>query len=239
MKRKWCLILLGSLFVCFVSNAQIAQFAEYPYKKLNIGLKAGFNTSFLNTNNISYNGTLITDIDVTNKIGYQIDAFLRINFNRTFLQTGLTWHYSQGSISFLPIENIGEDKPVSSTNVVDYNFTNKAVDLPVLFGYHLVQEGPYCLSLILGPKVRYAYSNDYDFNNMRSLVLSQDSPIQLSATCGVSFTIWRLFFDAFYDYGILANTVLLGHNTLDTETNSTLKVSKRINSMSFTIGMLF
>lgn len=118
----------------------------------------------------------------------------------------------------------------------------KSINAPILIGYNLVREDPYGLSFMIGPKFRYNYNNLYTYGHGDNTEYFQStgSPYGISITTAIGVNIGRLFFDFMYDFGI--NRTETEFQTQDSPiptSNTNLLVSKRVNSMSISLGFLF
>lgn len=78
--------------------------------------------------------------------------------------------------------------------------------MPVMIGYYLVKEGPYALSMMVGPKVKYNYKVRYTthFSEVTNEYINDSTPFELGIATGLGVSIWRLFFE--FTYGIQDST---------------------------------
>lgn len=215
-------------------------------KAFNFGGKVGFNATFPIVNSLSVYGVEATDIRVEYKVGYIAAVFCRVNIERFFLQPSLAWHRSEGEIHFnIPEEDITNGVP--DINVIDpkndLNMKTSSLELPILVGYNFVKEGPYGLSLMLGPKLKYNYKVAYTSNIANASpheYISDSTPFGINLSAGLGVSIGRLFFDFAYEFGL--NEVESDFKDKDpiapSEKNN-IRIDKRTNVMSFSLGFLF
>jgi hypothetical protein len=119
-----------------------------------------------------------------------------------------------------------------------------SLDFPITFGYNVVKEGAYGLSLTAGPVLKYSYDISYtlDINNQTHKFTSEDSPFGIGIALGVGVSISRLFFDFAYEFGLnKAESEFSENSSTSTPTASDYSVhlNKRINVMSMSLGVLF
>ena len=118
----------------------------------------------------------------------------------------------------------------------------QSLELPILLGYHLVKQGPYGLSLMVGPKVKYNYKLDYHMaiDDREVRFVNNDTPFGVNIVSGMGVSIGRLFFDFVYEFGL--NQTEASFKQLyssSPESSFEIQINKRTNVMSMSIGMLF
>lgn len=213
---------------------------------INFGAKGGFTSSLSFISAFNINGTDIDEVQNNYKIGYFASIFMRINFDRHFLQPEISYNINRGNITF--------EKPQSGNTIAgsihqEASITSKihSIDFPILYGYNIIKEGPYSLAIFGGPKIRYIWGkkseitfDNFDQKNIREKL----RPLNLSFTVGTSVTISRIFFDFRYDIG-LHN--ISKHVTCDTPDNSLeaetatneIRFHRTDNVLSFSFGVFF
>lgn len=243
MKNVYLLLLLLLPF-CFPANAQ--KFIQIEDKTFNWGGKVGMNAAFPIVKSLTIDNVQMEDIRLQYKVGYQAAAFARVNIDRFYIQPSLVWQYTEGDIRF----NIPEEAGIPSNGAVNQNpisknrITYKAANLevPVMIGYYLVKEGPYALSIMFGPNIKYNYKTHYSTNltdTPREFV-DDNTPFGISLAAGLGVSIWRLFLDFSYEFGL--NEVASDFREISnngTSQDGALKIEKRTNIMSFSLGFLF
>jgi len=111
-----------------------------------------------------------------------------------------------------------------------------------MVGYYLVKEGPYALSMMFGPNIKYNYKTRYstDMTDRPREFEDDNTPFGISIAAGLGVSIWRLFLDFSYEFGL--NEVASDFREIGkTEANQkgALSIEKRTNIMSFSLGFLF
>lgn len=207
---------------------------------VNFGAKVGFTSSLFLVSGFSVNGTPIDEVQNNYKIGYFGSLFIRINFDRHFLQPEISYNVNRCNITF---EKPLPEDAASGTLPEEASITSSihSIDIPVLYGYNIIKEGPYSLAVFGGPKVRYIWDkkSDVDFENFDQTNIREElRPLNLSFTIGVAVTISRVFFDFRYDMG-LHN--ISKHVTCDDNADTENKISfhRRDNVLSFSFGVFF
>jgi len=246
MIKKLNIILILFSF-CFLAKAQsfITQFKEKPF---NWGGKIGVNAAIPVVNSITINDIEMENVRQQYKVGYQASLFARLNIQHFYIQPAFTWQYTQGDIRFtipqqinpnpLPNEQIYQNS--TSPNKITYKAAT--LDIPVMIGYYIIKEGPFALSLMAGPSFKYNYKTHYNTNLVDQAREFEDdnTPFRLGLATGVSVNIWRLFLDFNYEFGL--NEVISDFHEIG-NTNTTaegkLRIDKRTNIMSFSLGFFF
>ena len=179
---------------------------EEPLKKhhhdrpVNFGIKGGFTSSLFLVSNLTLNGITIDEVQNNYKIGYFGSVFMRINFERHFLQPEISYNINRCNITFE--KPAAEDAPLEMASITS---EIHSVDIPVIYGYNVIKEGPYSLAVFGGPKFRYIWNkkSEVTFENFDQQGIKERlRPLNLSFTLGVAVTISRIFFDFRYDIGV-------------------------------------
>ena len=186
------------------------------------------------------------DIRLQYKVGYQAAAFARVNIDRFYIQPSLAWQYTEGDIRFnipqmessLP-GGTNAQVPIGKNRIT---YKSATLEVPVMVGYYLVKEGPYALSMMFGPNIKYNYKTRYstDMTDRPREFEDDNTPFGISIAAGLGVSIWRLFLDFSYEFGL--NEVASDFREIGkTEANQkgALSIEKRTNIMSFSLGFLF
>lgn len=239
--RKYYLI--GALLsCCLLAGAQGIMRVED--KAFNFGAKVGFNATFPVLNSLSINGKEAENIDIEYKVGYLAAIFCRVNIERFFLQPSFSWHRSEGNIRFTIPQTLSEENFQNNTMVSSDLLMMKtnSLEVPIMVGYNLVKNGPYGLSLMIGPKFKYNYKLAYTVESSSTQIdyVNENTPFGLNIATGVGVSIGRLFFDFVYEFGL--NQVESDFERVDNpvpEINYDINIDKRVNVMSISLGFLF
>lgn len=241
MIKKICFIGI-LLFACCLTQAQ--NFWEIKDKPFNFGGKVGFNATFPIINSLTIDGTEVDNIHLQYKVGYLAALFCRVNMNRFFLQPSIAWYRADGKIYFnMPTGDTDQKRALVYNSSPDYmEIRTHSLEIPVMVGYHLVKQGPYGLSLMLGPKMKYNYKIAYttSISNNYQRFESDNTPFGINIAAGVGVSIWRLFLDFIYEFGLNQVESDFKYNPSQVPVSShEIRIDKRTNVMSFSLGFMF
>ena len=110
-----------------------------------------------------------------------------------------------------------------------------------MIGYYLVKEGPYALSLMVGPKFRYNYKLRYTthFSEVTNEYINDNTPFGIGIATGLGVSIWRLFFEFTYEFGLNQIESDFKDKSSQSPVERNISLDKRTNMMSFSLGFLF
>ncbi len=196
---------------------------------VNFGFKGGFTSSLFLVSQFSVNGVPIDEVQNNYKIGYFGSLFMRCN---------------------ITFEKPLPEDAASGARLEEASITSSihSIDIPVIYGYNFIKEGPYSLAVFGGPKVRYIWDrkSDIDFENFDQVNIRERlRPLNLSFTVGVSVTISRVFFDFRYDMGLhnisksVTYDIPADNNAADENTKNEIRFHRRDNVLSFSFGVFF
>ncbi len=211
---------------------------------VNWGAKAGFTAALSLVQDFTIGDAAIDQVQNNYKVGYFASLFMRINFGRHFLQPEISYNVNQCDISFN--KPAAEDAPPLQPAIPQTAYIETkihSIDIPIIYGYNFIKEGPYALSVFGGPKIRYIWrhKSDIQFKNFDQEGLNEElRPFNLSFTLGVAVTISRIFFDFRYDIGLLNMAKAINQPaTQDASEQSAVHFRQRDNVLSFSFGVFF
>lgn len=239
MKKIGLIILL--YLCCLTVKAQ--KIMQLEDKAFNFGASVGFNATFPIINSLEIDGNKIDDVRVQYKVGYLAAVFFRVNIERFFIQPSFAWYDSEGELYFnLP----ATDNAINTTPDIEakdqLTMQAKSLEMPIMIGYHLIKKGPYGLSLMVGPKVKYNYKTTYTSNisDYCQEFSSESAPWGVNIRTGVGVSIGRLFFDFVYEFGLnQVESDFRDKNLAASPTTHDIRIDKHTNVMSFSLGFLF
>ena len=126
-------------------------------KKVNFGIKAGFNSSMFMVSELKIKDVTIDEVQNNYKIGYFGALFMRINMKKHFIQPEVSYNVSKGEIVF---DKLGSQHPAVEPDYASVQSVLHSIDFPVLYGYNVVKK---CQSLPVPS------SGIYGENGMKSL----------------------------------------------------------------------
>ncbi|MDR0962695.1 MAG: PorT family protein [Mediterranea sp.] len=205
---------------------------------VNFGIKGGFTSTLLWVSDLAINNISIKEIQNNYQIGYFGSFFMRINFDRHFLQPEISYTVNRCNITFEKPQAEGIRQGTASITSSIHS-----IDIPVIYGYNIVKEGPYGMAVFGGPKLHYFFDNasKITFENFDHQNIDEELyPFNLSLTMGVAVTISRIFFDFRYDIGLHNLSRRITYTRQDeTIPADELRFRRRDNVLSFSMGMFF
>lgn len=209
---------------------------------VNFGIKGGFTASLFLISDFSVNGIPIQEVQNNYTVGYFGSLFMRINFDRHFLQPEISYAVNRCNITFN--KPLSDDAPIGTMPSQAAIISSiHSIELPVMYGYNFIKEGPYRLAVFGGPKIRYILNrqSDIDFENFdQENIREKLQPLTLSLTLGVSVNISRIFFDFRYDIGLHNISKRISYElSPDTPAgNNEIHFNRHDNVLSFSLGIL-
>lgn len=215
---------------------------------VNFGVKGGFTASLFLVSDFSINGQEIKEVQNNYKIGYFASVFMRINFERHFIQPEISYSVNRCNILFdkPQAEGAPEDTPLEQASITS---SIHSIDIPVIYGYNIIKDGPYSLAVFGGPKIRYILDrkNDITFENFNLDNMKEELyPFNLNLTLGVAITISRVFFDFRYDIGLHNISKKITYTSPELTPSpgeeipdNEIRFHRRDNVLSFSLGMFF
>jgi hypothetical protein len=193
------------LTVLFALNANSQSFQ--------LGLKAGLtNTQII--------GSDFKNFEVpSSSNGILIGAFSRIGFAGMFVQPEISFR----NLNFTVNSN-GTTSPSSAATKLNY------IDVPVLFGKKVLG----VINVCAGPNFQFLVNQDLSANNASNLATGNYNNFVVGAQIGVGFDVWKLCFDARYDFSI--NSIGNAASAVNTQN---VDFSSRASMLQFTVGYKF
>ena len=241
--RTNVLILLCILWsIGFSGKARAASWNAEGDPKVNIGIKAGFNSSMFIIDRISIGGTELGNIQNNYKVGYFGAFFCRFNMKgHHFMQTELSYNVSKGSISIpSSAENISllQDNALVKTDI-------HSIDIPLLYGYKFIDKYPYGMAFFAGPKAAYIWEkhSESEYSGFYQQGIHEEiRPFIFSGVVGLSVNVSNIFFDFRYEIGLhnMVRSVSFDKDLTETPYDTQdLSLKRRRNVLSFSVGVIF
>ena len=237
----YCLFV--SLSVASAQSGKSPDKIDRPnHRRFNIGIKAGFNASMFLVSDFKIKDVTIDEIQNNYKLVYYGALFMRINMKRHFIQPEISYNVSKCEITF---DKLGSHHPDIEPDYASVTSMIHSIDFPMLYGYNVVKEGPYGMSIFFGPKLRYIWGkkNEITFENFDQQGISERlRPLNLSFTLGVAVTISRIFFDFRYDIGLhnISRKVTYDDGVVEGDPPADeIRFHRRDNVLSFSFGVFF
>ena len=226
------------LILCFSFACTFAK--QRDYTLFNCGVKGGFSSTFYEVNTLEVNGIPINDFTTKSEISSFYTFFLRSNIKRHYLQAEASYNISNYTLVFdsnlwMPTAQ-PDELSVIGTKIIGF-------EVPLYYGYHLLREGPYGMSLFIGPKAKFVLTNlsKHTFENFPYKTIEETIyPINFSIMVGLGVNISRFFFDFSFEYGL--HNISNGLTTTDVKdipSTKDLIFDRRKNVLSFSVGFMF
>jgi hypothetical protein len=222
------------------AKLRIAERKESYNKKMNFGFKVGFRSSDFIGNKLQIEGQTIDNLQNNYKMGYYASAFSRINFRRRYLQMEISCNSNSAEIVFNNTAGTTSSKTTSKATI---SSTVYSLGFPLLYGYYIVRNGPYTMSVFGGPKLKYVFNSNIEYNNFTQQNIHESfHPFNLAAMSGVSVSISRVFFDFRYEQEILNASRKISYTPSSLDNNNAtgdISYHRRESCLSFSLGILF
>lgn len=241
MKRPVLLLLCALATVCSFGQSLQSKVERPNNKKINFGIRAGFNSSMFLVTTLKIKDVTIDEIQNNYKIGYFGAIFMRINIKKHYIQPEISYNINKCEITF---DKLGSQHPDVEPNYATVNSVIHSIDFPLLYGYNVVKKGPYGMSIFAGPKLRYLWSkkNKITFENFDQQDIHEKlHPLNISAVIGVGVNISRIFFDFRYEQVLhnISKSVTHDENNANATGNHDITFRRRDNVLSFSLGFIF
>lgn len=206
-------------------------------KKVNFGIKGGFRSTNYIVSSLLVDGQKIEDTQKNYKLGYYGTFFARINFKRQFFQTEISYNIDRAEVVF--------DKGSTATNgkaMADVSSDVQTIGVPLMYGHYIVRNGPYALSVFLGPKLEYVLKSDIQYNNFDQQNIHETlHPFNIAVVGGISVSISRVFFDFRYEQEMMniSKSVSYTKEGISGPIQGDIKFHRRGSSLSFSFGVVF
>lgn len=225
------LILLTALIVPCCIKAE----EQEKRMKFNYGAKAGFQAIAYNNPVFEIDGYEFDSNTLhSNKIGYTIAPFVRLTRNRIYVQSECVFGIARHSFDF----NSTSDEENIIPNEITYNLRTICLQVPIVFGYNIINDKKYVMSLFTGPKTKFVFTSHskQEFEHFEYYDLEE----VLKKRCyyweiGLGVKIGHVFFDFVYDWGI---TKASEYIVSEIESRK-FRSDRRDNILSFSVGMIF
>ena len=265
--KGWIYLLVWSIGLCLPASvwADIpmrtdtipASTIELPQEKqprhphdqiINFGAKGGFTASLFLVSDFSINGQEIKEVQNNYKIGYFASVFMRINLKRHFIQPEISYSINRYNILFdkPKAEGTVEDIPLEQASITS---SIHSIDIPVIYGYNIIKDGPYSLAVFGGPKIRCIWDrkSEVTFDNFNLENMEEELyPFNLNLTLGVAITISRIFFDFRYDIGLHNISKKITYTSPELTPSpgeeipdNEIRFHRKDNVLSFSFGVFF
>lgn len=203
----------------------------------NIGMKAGFQAATYNDPEFGIEGYKFDTNNIqSNKIGYAISLFARVTKSNFYLQTEGTFGITNHSFDFHD-EHANSEMNFVPNNTV-YDLRTYCMQVPILFGYNIVQKERYGLSIFTGPRTKFIFTSlsQQQFKHFKydSLEEILNNKVYFWEV-GLGIKISRVFLDITFDAGLNK----AASHIISQSSGKIFTSSRRDNVLSFSVGFIF
>lgn len=207
-------------------------------KKINFGIKGGFRSTTYIVSDLLIAGQRVEDPQKNYLLGYYAALFTRFNFKRRFLQAEISYNIDRAEVL------LNKGIPTSSSTPIRNVTSNiQSISFPLMCGFYIVRNGPYTLSVFLGPKAEYIVKSNIDYENFEQQNIKEKlHPLNLAIVSGISVSISKVFFDFRYEQETMNISKSVNYDPQANESGAgagNIKFHRRGSSLSFSFGVLF
>ena len=203
----------------------------------NIGMKAGFQAVTYNDPEFGIEGYKFDTNNIqSNKIGYAISLFARVTKSKFYLQTEGTFGITNHSFDFHD-EHANSEMNFVPNNTV-YDLRTYCMQVPILFGYNVVQKERYGLSIFTGPRTKFIFTSlsqqqfkHFKYDSLEEILNNKVYFWEL----GLGIKIIRVFLDITFDAGLNK----AASHIVSQSSGKIFASSRRDNVLSFSVGFIF
>ena len=226
------------LFFAMIVPCCLAAQENEKQLRFNFGAKAGFQAIAYNNPEFEIEGyEFNTNTLHSNKIGYTVAPFIRLTNKKLYVQAETVFGIARHSFDFKEVDENDNSSSIVA-NQTTYNLRTICLQVPIVVGYHIIQEGKYQMSLFTGPKTKFVFTahSNQEFKHFKDDSLEE----VLKKRCyyweaGLGVKIGYVFFDFIYDWGITKASEYI----ISKDENKKFRSDRRDNIFSFSVGMIF
>ena len=230
--RMRCLIIALLAAFPLLATAQ-----EEGKVRFNVGVKAGFQAVTYNDPEFDIDGYKFDTNNIqSNKIGYALSAFARVTKNKFYLQTEGTFGITNHSFDFQDKTESNDVNFVPNSTV--YDLRTYCIQVPILFGYNIVEQGRYGMSIFTGPRTKFVFTSlsqqnfkHFKYDSLEEVLNNKTYYWEV----GLGIKISRVFLDITFDAGL--NKV--ASHIISHSDGKIFTSSRRDNILSFSVGFIF
>jgi len=217
------------IFLFGFENQSFAQF-----ERVNYGFKVGLNALSTIRYNTYYLGDTTSGGSYTNRNGYLVGAFFRVNYSKLFLQPEATWNYHQERCGFMIPDTYAPNTYVPKA----LDLGMDALNANLLLGYSIIKNKPYLFDTYIGASVKWTYRIRYKISDEQRFTGKSDF-LCYAGIIGFSVNISKLYFDFRYELNQPNTNLDFSKIPGIPENYRGVFLEKNENILSFSVGMMF
>lgn len=159
----------------------------------------------------------------TSSNGFLIGGFARVSLIGFYIQPEISFR----NLNFT-VNSIGTTSAANTATMLNY------IDIPVMFGKKILN----VINVSAGPSFQFLVNKDLTASNINTLDKGNYNDFVIGAQLGVGVEIWKLCFDARYDFSInsIGNVATIVNNINNAQN---IDFSSRASMLQFTVGYKF
>ena len=243
MDRARGLILMLALITPLVCGAKSSM--SVTPGRVNFGIAAGAASTSLYMREISIGDFTTTNYSRSPEVCYLFDAFARINIRRYYFQTGLSYYNNSSSVRFDVPEDIRMDNAAYSKEGMitrTFSVSGQNIQIPAVFGFYIIRQAPYYMSLFVGPELSIPLKSTYRSNYSgfgAAGTIDDIYPVSWKMTLGMCFNISCVFLNFGYDFDLRAQSDGVIKPDVSIAGMPDVVMRRTSSMLHFSIGLMF
>jgi hypothetical protein len=156
----------------------------------------------------------------TSSNGFLIGGFARISLIGFYIQPEISFR----NLNFT-VNSTGTTSAASTATMLNY------IDIPVMFGKKILN----VINVSVGPSFQFLINKDLTASDINKLEKGNYNDFVVGAQLGVGVEIWKLCFDARYDFSLNP----IGNVATVVNSSQNADFSSRASMLQFTVGYKF
>lgn len=232
---------MRGMLLLLVISMPLACIAESSMKavsdRMNFGIAAGCSSTSLYMREIRVGDFTTSQYGRNPEVGYLFDVFTRINMNRFYIQTGLSYYNCSSSISFDVPENNGE-----GMSDMTFSISGQNLQVPALVGFYIIRQEPYSMSAYAGPELSVPLKGTYNsvYSGFGDTGTIDDLyPANWKMTFGLCFNISYVFLNFGYDFDLRSQSAGIVEPAVPMEGMPETVLKRTSSMLHFSVGLMF
>jgi len=200
------------------------------YGAANYGIRFGFGATKAYLDNLAVDGHDIELYETDTQVGYIASVFIRANMGSAFIQPEASFSHSRTAISF---DRDSWDDDAATRHMAAISSDGYKIDVPLMFGYKVLNKGPYTTSIMTGPVYSLFWKDSYKttFSGFATDGVTEDiRDWTLGWRVGLEYSIGMIIFN--FDYQV-------GLQNLSNGISGDIIADRRLGTLEFAIGLMF
>ena len=209
----------------------------YSQKRINWGLKAGFNSGICVIDRFSVDGADVEFPESIYKVGLTGSLFLRLSSDKLYIQAEPEYHLIRGAFTYNFINEY------ENPDIAELSWELHSAGISVPIGYYFIKKASNEFNLFAGPKISKIITsrNIFDRGNNSYSLDYKFKPFNYSVLFGFGVSVSGLFFDFRYEFGLTNYIDNISYSVSNTDETpfGEMILKSRMNTMGFSLGVVF